>query len=162
MPRIGLLRARIETRLAGPRVGAFWRPGDLALISNCQGQPGSARGKPARVDRQSSIRLPDGLSSPDPRAVSKCTGRRLGNGKSRPNAVRLPLQLLAYNLGNFKWTLVLPKAAEPWSLTSLHEKLRHAYPRPLQYRCVNKHVPHDLSVLITAETSRSNPASGGA
>ena len=27
------IRARIATRLAGPRVGAFWRPGDPAWIS---------------------------------------------------------------------------------------------------------------------------------
>jgi hypothetical protein len=26
-------RARIATRLAGPRIGAFWKPGDPALIS---------------------------------------------------------------------------------------------------------------------------------
>ena len=32
-------RARIATRLAGPRVGAFWKPGDPALIS----LPGPAR-----------------------------------------------------------------------------------------------------------------------
>jgi hypothetical protein len=31
--------------------------------------------------------------------------------------------VLAYNLGNFMRTLALPKAAEPWSLTSLREKL---------------------------------------
>jgi hypothetical protein len=30
---------------------------------------------------------------------------------------------LAYNLGNFMRTLALPKVAEPWSLTSLREKL---------------------------------------
>jgi hypothetical protein len=30
---------------------------------------------------------------------------------------------LAYNLGNFMRTLAMPKAAEPWSLTSLREKL---------------------------------------
>jgi hypothetical protein len=30
--------ARIATRLAGPRVGAFWKPGDPALISS-PGQP---------------------------------------------------------------------------------------------------------------------------
>ena len=29
----------------------------------------------------------------------------------------------AYNLGNFMRTLAMPKAAEPWSLTSLREKL---------------------------------------
>jgi hypothetical protein len=39
------------------------------------------------------------------------------------NAVRLQLHALAYNLGNFMLTLALPKAAEPWSLTSLREKL---------------------------------------
>jgi hypothetical protein len=31
--------------------------------------------------------------------------------------------VLAYNLGNFVRTLAMPKAAEPWSLTSLREKL---------------------------------------
>jgi hypothetical protein len=37
--------------------------------------------------------------------------------------VRLQLHVLAYNLGNFMRTLAMPKAAEPWSLTSLREKL---------------------------------------
>src|SRR5271169_4375260 len=39
------------------------------------------------------------------------------------NAVRLQLHVLAYNLGNFMRTLAMPKAAEPWTLTSLREKL---------------------------------------
>jgi len=39
------------------------------------------------------------------------------------NAVRLQLHALAYNLGNFLRTLATPRAAEPWSLTSLREKL---------------------------------------
>ena len=39
------------------------------------------------------------------------------------NAVRLQLHALAYNLGNFMRTLAMPKAVEPWSLTSLCEKL---------------------------------------
>ena len=39
------------------------------------------------------------------------------------NAVRLQLHALAYNIGNFMRTLAMPKAAEPWSLTSLREKL---------------------------------------
>jgi Transposase DDE domain group 1 len=39
------------------------------------------------------------------------------------NAVRLQLHALAYNLGNFMRTLAIPKTAEPWSLTSLPEKL---------------------------------------
>jgi hypothetical protein len=33
------------------------------------------------------------------------------------------LHALAYNLGNFMRTLAMPKTAEPWSLTSLREKL---------------------------------------
>jgi hypothetical protein len=36
---------------------------------------------------------------------------------------RLHLQALAYNLGNFVRTLAMPKAAEPWSLKSLRQKL---------------------------------------
>jgi hypothetical protein len=39
------------------------------------------------------------------------------------NAVRLQLHALAYNLGNFMRTLATPKVAEPWSLTSLRDKL---------------------------------------
>ena len=39
------------------------------------------------------------------------------------NSVRLQLHALAYNLGNFMRTLAMPKTAEPWSLTSLREKL---------------------------------------
>ena len=39
------------------------------------------------------------------------------------NAVRLQLHALAYNLGNFMRTLAMPKAAEPWSLISLREKV---------------------------------------
>jgi hypothetical protein len=31
--------------------------------------------------------------------------------------------VLAYNLGNFMRTLAMPKAAQPWSLTSLRENL---------------------------------------
>lgn len=35
--------------------------------------------------------------------------------------MRLQLNALAYNLGNFMRTLAMPKAAEPWSLTSPRE-----------------------------------------
>ena len=37
--------------------------------------------------------------------------------------MRLQLHVLAYNLGNFMRSLAMPKAAEPWSLTRLREKL---------------------------------------
>jgi len=39
------------------------------------------------------------------------------------NALRLQLHVLGYNLGNFIRMLAIPKAAGPWSLTSLREKL---------------------------------------
>ena len=39
------------------------------------------------------------------------------------NAVRLQLHVLAYNPGTFMRTLAMTKTAEPWSLTSLREKL---------------------------------------
>ena len=39
-------------------------------------------------------------------------------GKTKRNVLSL-----AYNLGNFMRTLAMPKTAEPWSLTSLREKL---------------------------------------
>jgi Transposase DDE domain group 1 len=41
----------------------------------------------------------------------------------RRNVVRLQLHVLAYNLGNFMRTLAVPETAQPWSLTSLREKL---------------------------------------
>jgi Transposase DDE domain group 1 len=46
------------------------------------------------------------------------------------NAVRLQLDVLAYNLGNFMRTLAMPKAAQPWSLTSLREKLITSSSKP--------------------------------
>jgi hypothetical protein len=39
------------------------------------------------------------------------------------NAVRLQLHVVAYSLGNFMRTLAIPETAQPWSLTSLREKL---------------------------------------
>jgi hypothetical protein len=40
-----------------------------------------------------------------------------------PLSDRADRHALAYNVGNFMRTLATPKAAEPWSLTSLREKL---------------------------------------
>jgi Transposase DDE domain group 1 len=51
------------------------------------------------------------------------TWTRLSCHSFATNAVRLQLHVLAYNLGNFMRTLAMPKTAEPWSLTSLREKL---------------------------------------
>ena len=58
-----------------------------------------------------------------PRLPDVHTWTRLSCRTFAANAVRLQLHVLAYNLGNFMRTLALPKAAEPWSLTSLREKL---------------------------------------
>jgi len=48
---------------------------------------------------------------------------RLSCRKFRDNAVRLQLQVLAYNFANFMRTLALPKEVEHWSLATLREKL---------------------------------------
>ncbi len=48
---------------------------------------------------------------------------RLSCRSFNPNALRLQLHALAYNLGNFLRTLAIPEAIEKWSLTSLREKL---------------------------------------
>jgi hypothetical protein len=48
---------------------------------------------------------------------------RLSRRTFAANAGRLQLHALAYNLGNFMRTLALPETTEPWSLTSLREKL---------------------------------------
>jgi hypothetical protein len=48
---------------------------------------------------------------------------RLSCMKFAANAVRLQLHALAYNLANFLWTAATPELIEPWSLTSLRERL---------------------------------------
>src|SRR5271155_1647142 len=61
--------------------------------------------------------------SQPPRLPDVHTWTRLSCRTFAANAVRLQLHVLADNRGNFMRTLALPKAAEPWSLTSLREKL---------------------------------------
>ncbi len=48
---------------------------------------------------------------------------RLSRRSFAANAVRLQLLALAYNPGIFMRPLAMPKTAEPWSLSSLREKL---------------------------------------
>jgi hypothetical protein len=48
---------------------------------------------------------------------------RLSCHRFRANEARLPLSLLAYNLGNLWRRLVLPKRVDAWSLTSLQQRL---------------------------------------
>jgi hypothetical protein len=61
------------------------------------------------------------------------------------NAVRLQLHVLAYNLGNLKRTLAMPKATETWSLTSLRQKL---------FKIGAKVVSHDRYVTFQMPRSR--------
>ena len=53
----------------------------------------------------------------------------------RCQALRLQLHALAYNLGNFMQTLAMPKTAEPWSLTSLREKLIKVGAKVVSHGC---------------------------
>jgi DDE family transposase len=48
---------------------------------------------------------------------------RLSCHRFRSNEVRLWLSLIAYNLGNLRRRLVLPRRIEKWSLTSLQQRL---------------------------------------
>jgi hypothetical protein len=48
---------------------------------------------------------------------------RLSCHRFRSNEVRLWLSLIAYNLGNLWWRLVLPRRIEGWTLTSLQQRL---------------------------------------
>jgi len=49
--------------------------------------------------------------------------RRLSCRSFAPNAVRLQLLALAYNLGNFLRTLATPEPIKDWSMMTLKEKL---------------------------------------
>jgi hypothetical protein len=60
---------------------------------------------------------------PDQHGKGAIKWTRLSCRSLAANAVRLQLHALAYNLGNFMRTLAMPKAVEPWSLTSLRDKL---------------------------------------
>jgi hypothetical protein len=82
------------------------------------------------------------------------------------NAVRLQLHALAYNLGNFMRTLAMPKTAEPWSLTSLREKLikigakvvRHG--RYVMFQMAEVAVPRQMfnEILMLIARFRAPPA----
>jgi hypothetical protein len=83
------------------------------------------------------------------------------------NAVRLQLHALAYNIGNFMRTLAMPKTAQPWSLTSLREKLikigakvvRHG--RYVTFQLAEVAVPRQMfaEILSLIARLRAPPAS---
>ena len=89
---------------------------------------------------------------------------RLSCRKFRHNAVRLQLHALAYNLGNFMRTLVLPDAVEQWSLTTLREKLvkigakivRHG--RYIVFQMAEVAIPRDLFADILRRIDRLRTA----
>ncbi len=91
---------------------------------------------------------------------------RLSCRKFRNNEVRLQLHALAYNLGNFMRTLVLPKEVEHWSLTTLREKLvkigakvvRHG--RYVAFQMAEVAVPRSLfrKILSLIDDLRRRPA----
>ena len=84
------------------------------------------------------------------------------------NAVRLQLHALAYNLGNFMRTLAMPETAEPWSLTSLREKLIKigakvvSHGRYVTFQMAEVAVPRqlftDIRLLIARLRAPSAPA----
>ena len=59
--------------------------------------------------------------SPTPWCVLAAVG--LSCHRFRANEVRLPLGVIAYNLGNLLRRLALPLAIQSWSLTSLQQRL---------------------------------------
>lgn len=82
------------------------------------------------------------------------------------NAVRLRLHALAYDLGNFMRTLTMPEAAEPWSLTSLREKLIEigakvvSHGRYVTFQMAEVAVPRELfvDILRLIAKLRASPA----
>jgi hypothetical protein len=70
------------------------------------------------------------------------------------NVVRLQLHALAYNLGNFVWTLAMPKTAEPWSLTSLREKLIKIGDKVINH---SRYVTFQLAEVAVAADVRGYP-----
>ena len=90
---------------------------------------------------------------------------RLSCCKFGHNAVRLQLQALAYNLGNFMLTLALPDAVEQWTLTTLREELvkigakigRHG--RYIVFQMAEVAIPRDLlaDILRRIDRLRTTP-----
>jgi hypothetical protein len=82
----------------------------------------------------------------------------------RNNVVRLQLHALAYNLGNFLRTLLLPQEVEHWSLTTLREKLikigakvvRHG--RYVTFQMAEVAIPRALFAKILRQIDGLRPA----
>ena len=74
--------------------------------------------------------------------------------------MRLQLHALAYNLANFMRTLAMPKTADPWSLTSLREKLVKigakvvSHGRYVTFQMAEVAVPREMFAEILALIAR--------
>jgi hypothetical protein len=97
----------------------------------------------------------------------RSNGRGCHVGRS-PNAVRLQLHALAYNLGNFLRTLATPEPIKDWSMTSLKEKLikigatvvRHGRSIAFQMAevAISRHLFADILRLIAELRPPPDPA----
>jgi len=96
-----------------------WHPNELTRVSAHCHQP-VATGRAHRRVLQPA-RYPAKQWIKEGKGAIKWT--RLSCRSFAANTVRLQLHALAYNLGNCMRTLAMPKPAQPWSLTSLREKL---------------------------------------
>jgi hypothetical protein len=60
---------------------------------------------------------------------------RLSCHRFREHEVRLPLSVIAYNLGNLWRRLAWPKRIDTWSLTSLQQRLMKTGGRFMKHAC---------------------------
>jgi hypothetical protein len=63
------------------------------------------------------------MASPVSSPAGRIKWTRLSCRAFAANAVRFQLHALAFNLGNFMHARAMPRTTEPWSLTSLRDKL---------------------------------------
>ncbi len=108
------------------RVGRIGRIGDSPItspsIANMCDRCGlGLRRDPLKpIAREPSDNRPE---TPTQSAMRTVKMNRLSCRKFRSNEVRLWRTILAYNLGNLWWRLLLPQRIEKWSLTSLQQGL---------------------------------------
>jgi hypothetical protein len=93
-----------------------------------------------------------------------CRQTRLSCHRFAANEVRLQLDALAYNLGNFLRTLALPDEVKQWSMTSLRDRLvkisakfvRHG--RSVIFQMAEVMVPRGLfSKILSSITALRTP-----
>ena len=104
-------------------------------------------------------------SSPRSSGILVSCTRASGAASSVTTPSGSKLHALAYNLGNFMRTLVLPDAVEQWSLTTLREKLvksgakivRHG--RYIVFQMAEVAIPRDLfaDILRRIDRLRTTP-----